>query len=271
LDLLDGLTSLLQFHEHASPHITRLVYTHFYCGSILRHATPGAPFEVCLLSQGKFPKLLIALALLVAALQLLALLAVRAPATRLLFSNLLDFSIVFLAALASAHAALLSQAYARQLWTLLTIALSLEALAQATTTYYQSFVPGSSHMPIPSDILFFVWTAPVVMMFLPAADEKSRGWDWLRILDFAQIAILALTAYLYFFYSPSRWRLDSSNLPSQILILYLVRDAAISLGFFYRSRRSASSGLRSFSLGLCFVFLLLRSPTRIFSSPSKPR
>ena len=209
-----------------------------------------------MLSQGKFPKLLIALALLVAALQLLALLAVRAPATRLLFSNLLDFSIVFLAALASAHAALRSQAYARQLWTLLTIALSLEALAQATTTYYQSFVPGSSHMPIPSDILFFVWTAPVVMMFLPAADEKSRGWDWLRILDFAQIAILALTAYLYFFYSPSRWRLDSSNLPSQILILYLVRDAAISLGFFYRSRRSASPGLRSFSLGLCFVFLL---------------
>jgi PAS domain S-box-containing protein len=111
-------------------------------------------------------------------------------------------------------------------------------------------------MPIPSDILFFVWTAPVVMMFLPAADEKSRGWDWLRILDFAQIAILALTAYLYFFYSPSRWRVDSSNLPGQILILYIVRDAAISLAFFYRSRRSSSSGLRSFSLGLCFVFLL---------------
>jgi PAS domain S-box-containing protein len=111
-------------------------------------------------------------------------------------------------------------------------------------------------MPIPSDILFFVWTAPVVMMFLPAADERSRGWDWLRILDFAQIAILALTAYLYFFYSPSRWRVDSSNLPGQILILYIVRDAAISLGFLYRSRRSSSSGLRSFSLGLCFVFLL---------------
>jgi len=142
------------------------------------------------------------------------------------------------------------------LWTLLTIALSLEALAQATTTFYQSFVPGSSQMPIPSDILFFVWTAPVVMTFLPAADEKSRGWDWLRILDFAQIAILALTAYLYFFYSPSRWRLDSSNLPGQILILYLVRDASISLGFFIRSRKSTSSGLRSFSLGLCFVFLL---------------
>jgi len=254
--VLIDLTLLLQFHEHVSLLSAPLVYTPSCYKSTTRRAPPGAPFEVRLLSQGKFPKLLIALALLVAALQFLDLVAARNPATRLFFSNSLDFSIVFLAALASAYAALRSQAYARQLWTLLTIALSLEALAQATTTFYQSFVPGSSHMPIPSDILFFVWTAPVVMMFLPAADEKSRGWDWLRILDFAQIAILALTAYLYFFYSPSRWRLDSSNLPSQILILYIVRDAAISLGFFYRSRRSSSPGLRSFSLGLCFVFLL---------------
>jgi len=250
------LTLLLQFREHASLLYAPLVYTPSCCKSITRHAPPGVPFEVSLLPLGKFPKLLIAFALLVAALQFLDLVSVRNSASRHLFANSLDFCIVLLAALASAHAALRSQSYARQLWTLLTIALSLEALAQATTTYYQSFVPGSSHMPIPSDILFFVWTAPVVMMFLPAADEKSRGWDWLRILDFAQIAILALTAYLYFFYSPSRWRLDSSNLPGQILILYIVRDAAISLGFFYRSRRSASSGLRSFSLGLCFVFLL---------------
>ncbi|HET7107865.1 MAG TPA: PAS domain S-box protein [Candidatus Acidoferrum sp.] len=209
-----------------------------------------------MLPQGKFSRLLIALALVVAALLFLDLTAVQDLETRHLFANSLDFSIVFLAALASLNAARRSQGYARQLWTLLTIALSLEALAQATTTYYQSFVPGSALIPIPSDILFFVWTAPVVMMFLPAADKKSRGWDWLRILDFVQIAILALTAYLYFFYSPSRWRADSSHLPGQILILYIVRDAAISLGFFYRSRKSASAGLRSFSLGLGFVFLL---------------
>ena len=209
-----------------------------------------------MLPLGKFPKLLIALALLVAALQFLDLTSVRNSATRLLLCNSLDFSIVLLAALASFHASRRSQDYARQLWTLLAIALSLEALAQAITTYYQSYVPGYSQMPVPSDILFFVWAAPVVMMFLPAADEKSRGWDWLRILDFAQIAIVAITAYLYFFYSPSRWLADASNLPRQILILYIIRDALISLGFFFRSRQSASSGLRSFSLGLFFVFLL---------------
>jgi PAS domain S-box-containing protein len=209
-----------------------------------------------LLPHGKFPRLLIALALLVAALSILDLVAVRNSATRHLFSNSLDFVMVLLAALASFYAAHRWQGYARQLWTLLGIALFLQALAQAITTYYQSFVPGSSHMPVPSDILFFVWAAPVFMMFLPAADGKSHGWDWLRILDFTQIAIVAITAYLYFFYSPSRWLTNSSDLPRQILILYVIRDTMISLGFFFRSRKSSSPGLRSFSLGLFFVFLL---------------
>jgi PAS domain S-box-containing protein len=213
-------------------------------------------FEVSLYPLGKFSKLLIALALLVAALLIVDLVAIHTFATRLLFSNSLDFFIVLLAALAAFDAARGSQGYARQLWALLGIALSLEAVAQAITTYYQSYVPGSSQMPVPSDILFFVWAAPVFMMFLPAADEKSLGWDWLRTLDFAQIAIVAITAYLYFFYSPSRWLASTSDIPRQILILYVIRDAFLSLGFFVRSRKATSRGLRSFTSGLFLVFLL---------------
>ena len=208
-----------------------------------------------MLPLSKFSRLLIALALLVAALLLLDLEAVHNSAKRLLFSNSLDFSMVLLAALGTFYAARRSQGYARQLWTLLTIALAMEALAEAITTYYQIYVPGSSALPMPSDILFFVWAAPVFMMFLPSADPKSRGWDWLRILDFTQIAIVAVTAYLYFFYTPSRWLANSTNLPAQILGLYIIRDAVLSTGFFFRSRTSTSSGLRSFSLGLFFVFL----------------
>jgi PAS domain S-box-containing protein len=208
-----------------------------------------------LLPVSKFSKLLIALALLVAALLLLDLTVVRNPDKRLLFSNSLDFSIVLLAALSSLLAARRSQGYARQLWTLLSVALSLEALAEAITTYYQSYVPGYSQMPLPSDILFFVWAAPVFMMFLPAADEKSRGWDWLRILDFAQIAIVVITSFLYFFYSPSRWLANSAGIPGQLLSLYMIRDAMISIGFFLRFRRFASPALRSFFFGMFFIFL----------------
>ena len=67
-------------------------------------------------------------------------------------------------------------------------------------------MPGYNRVPLPSDILFFIWAAPIFIMFLPGSDEKSSSWDWLRILDFAQITIVAATAYLYFFYIPSRWQ-----------------------------------------------------------------
>ena len=209
-----------------------------------------------LLPAGKFPRIVLAVAALVAALMVLDLEAVRNAATSLFFSNSLDLLIVLLAAGCCFYAARRSSGYARQLWTLLGIALGMETTAQAVTTYYQSFVPNYAQLPLPSDILFFVWAAPVFMMFLPGSEEKDSRWDWLRILDFAQIAIVAATAYLYFFYVPSRWQSNGTDLPRQILIVYMVRDFLLAGGFFFRSRTSVSAGLRSFSLGLFFVFLM---------------
>jgi hypothetical protein len=54
---------------------------------------------------------------------------------------------VLLAAICSFYVARRSSGYARQLWTLLAVALSLESIAQAISTYYQSFVPGSAEIP----------------------------------------------------------------------------------------------------------------------------
>jgi PAS domain S-box-containing protein len=211
--------------------------------------------EVILLPSGKFPRIVLGIAAIVAALLLLDLEVVRNPITSLLFSNSLDLAMVLLATFCTFYVARLCSGYARQLWTLLGIALSMETVAQAVTTYYQSFVPGYTQVPLPSDILFFVWAAPVFMMFLPSSDEQSSRWDWLRILDFAQIAIVAATAYLYFFYVPSRWQAMGTDLPRQILIVYLIRDALLAGGFLFRSRTSVSAGLRRFSLGLFLVFL----------------
>jgi PAS domain S-box-containing protein len=211
--------------------------------------------QVILLPPGKFPRIVLAFAALVAAFLFFDLEAVRNPAKSLFFSNSLDLVMVLLAALCSFYVARRTSGYARQLWTLLGVALALQTVAQIITTYYQSFVPGYSQIPLPSDVLFFVWAAPVFMMFLPSSSEKSSGWDWLRILDFVQIAIVAATAFLYFFYVPSRWQTNAVDLPRQMLILYMVRDLLLAGGFFFRSRTSSSSGLRSFSLGLFLVFL----------------
>jgi PAS domain S-box-containing protein len=95
------------------------------------------------------------------------------------------------------------------------------------------------------------------MVFLPPSDEDSSGIDSLRLLDFLQVAILAVTLYLYFFYSPSRWQFNQPALLRQILLVYLARDLILSLTFFFRSRTSIPSWLRSFSLVLAAIFFAL--------------
>ena len=208
-----------------------------------------------MLPSGKFPRFALAAALLLALLLVCDLEFVRSAATRLLLSNSLDLAMVVFAAACCFYVARRSSGYPRQLWFLLAIAFTLETLAEAISSYYQSFVPGAAQMPWPSDVLFFLWSAPVVMMFLPRSGSEAPGIDWLHILDFLQVGIVAATAYLYFFYSFARWQAHSTSLVRQILVLYIVRDLSLSLAFFFRSRTSFPSWLRSFFFVLGFVFL----------------
>lgn len=206
--------------------------------------------------SGKFLRVAILAAGFLPVFLILDLEFLHTAAKRLLTSNLLEFVIVALAALCCLRVAVKSSGYVRQVWLLLAIALGIETLAQALSTYYDSFVPGSLFRPEPSDILFFVWAAPVFMIFLPRSDEESPGIDSIRLLDFLQVSIVVVTIYLYFFYAPSRWRGDQYGLIRGILVLYIARDLLLAGGFLLRSRTSRLSWFRSFSLVFLFVFLI---------------
>jgi PAS domain S-box-containing protein len=208
-----------------------------------------------LLPSGWFARFALAAALLIPLLLVLDLELVRSAATSLLLSNILDLLIIALAAACCFLASRRASGFARQLWLLLAVALVLESLAQAITTYYQSFMPSAAGAPWPSDILFFVWAAPVFMIFLPRSDDQYSGIDSLRLLDFLQVAIVAVTLYVYFFYSPARWKTDQASLLREILILFIARDFILSLAFFFRSRSASQSWLRSLSFVLGLVFL----------------
>ncbi|HUN63852.1 MAG TPA: hypothetical protein VMU53_17770, partial [Candidatus Sulfotelmatobacter sp.] len=208
-----------------------------------------------MLPTGWFPRLAVVVAAVIAALLALDLEFVRSSVSRLLAANSLDLVIVLLAAICAFCAAKGSRGYARQIWLLLAIALTLNTIAQAITTYYQSFMPESAQSPWPSDVLFFVWSAPVFMILLPRSEDDPSGIDSLRILDFLQVAIVAVTIYVYFFYSPARWKNNPLSLLREILLLYIARDAILSLAFFFRSRASLPSWLRRFSVALAIAFL----------------
>lgn len=212
--------------------------------------------EVFLLRSGKSSRYALAAALLIALLLSLDLCFVHSTAACLLIANSLDAAIILLAMCCSLWAAIRSRGYPRQLWILLTIALVLALLAQAISAYYQSFVPGSAQAPWPSDVLFFVWAAPALMILLPRSGDETSGIDPLRLFDFLQIAILAVTVYVYFFYSPLLWKIEQPTLLRQILLLYIARDLLLSSAFFFRSCSTPVQWLRSFSFTLAAVFFL---------------
>jgi len=94
---------------------------------------------------------------------------------------------------------------------------------------------------------------PNPLLFLPAPDETSSRINWPRVLDFIQVTIVAVTAYLDFFFSPARWAQQDSVL-RDILILHTLRDALFALGFLLRARANVPSWFRSFCLVLVLAF-----------------
>jgi PAS domain S-box-containing protein len=206
--------------------------------------------------SGKFSWLVLAVAGLLTALLIFVIGGVPRPATSLLLSDLLQTAVVLWAALSSLLVARRSSGYLRQLWTLLTAALFLGCAAQALETYYQCFAHAASFTPWPSDILFILWVTPAVMMLLPRPKKESGAIDWQQVLDFAQIGVVALTAYLYFFYVPSRWEAEGPQMVLKVLRLQMIRDATLAAGFLIRAVTAPKGSIRSFFGKIAGLFLL---------------
>ncbi len=208
-----------------------------------------------MLPSGTFPRIALVVTAFVAILLIVNVCYVQPLFSSLSNAKLLDLAVVAWAAVCSFHAARRSTGYSRQLWLLLGIALTLRSSAEALSTYYQCFVGNSAQMPWPSDVLFFIWFAPLVITLLPAPKGKKDGIDWQRVLDFAQIAIVTLTAYIYFFYIPSLGKAAGGLTGQQILWLYLARDSGLCAAFLVRSRTVLAGSLRRFLAGMSVMFL----------------
>ena len=176
------------------------------------------------------------------------------PSSRL-NSNLLNLAMVSWAAVCCFQVARRSSGYTRQLWLLLGIALALRSGAGAISTYYKYFATSSAQMLWASDLLFFIWFAPLVITLLPIPREKKDGIDWQRVLDFAQIAVVALTAYLYFFYVPFLGKPAGALTGPRIVWLDLVRDTGLCAAFLIRARTVLAGRLRTFLAGMSVMFL----------------
>ena len=209
-----------------------------------------------MLPSGRFSWLALAVAALLAATLLALFGGIPSPATSLLLSDTLQSAIALWAAFCAFYVALQSKGYLRQLWLLLGSALSISTAAQVLETYYQNIVHLPSTSPWPSDILFLFWVIPAILMFLPRPSEESPGINWLQVLDFAQVGVVALTAYLYFFYVPSRWEVEGPQMILKVLRLQMLRDLVLAAGFALRAAAVSTHSVRAFFRRMSVFFLL---------------
>jgi PAS domain S-box-containing protein len=204
-----------------------------------------------------FSRVALAVAAVLAVLLCLVLAAVPSAQQRHLLSNLAQTAMVVWAAICCFEVARRSDHYFCQLWQLLGAALSLAAAGLLLVTYYGSILSEPRSIPWPSDVLLFTWVAPAAMMLLPWRAEEGSLARWERILDFAQIGIVFVTAYLYFFYIPSLWEAQGMRMSSRLMQTVVARDVLLAGAFALRAATLSRSAARTFFGRLAAFFLFL--------------
>ncbi|HKW64173.1 MAG TPA: PAS domain S-box protein [Candidatus Acidoferrum sp.] len=179
-----------------------------------------------------------------------------APGNSRLASDLLQSALAVLAGISAVWVTKASQGFLRRLWLLFSISVFLVCAAQILKTYYKNIAHLPFAAPWPSDILYILWVIPALMMFLPRPGDESGRIDWTTILDFFQVGIVALTAYLYFFYLTSRWQAEGTQMVSNVFRVQMYRDLVITVAFAIGSRTSASRAVKTLFRGVAVFFVL---------------
>ena len=193
-----------------------------------------------------------ALPFLICALHLVSVLTLGASAGGALASNLLQAAAGATAALLSLRASRRSTGFTRRFWTLVAVAFFIWTAGQVTYIYHENWIGERVPQPSWTHFLFRLYGAPLVMALLIAHEEEdSRGHDWQRILDAAQVGILFLLFYFDLYFVPGgQWQ--------GLTLLYLrgffdlsdLENWSLFLAFLVRSRLSRRPEERAVSLHL---------------------
>src|SRR5579859_2747311 len=172
-------------------------------------------------------------------------------------SNLIEFVMILLAAMACFEAASRSPEYARRFWRLMGLAFVLYALGQAMATYYDSVLHASFDQWWPSDILFLFHVAPMALaLFIGDESEMSRLTRGQRWLDFVQLGIVTLSAYFFFLYLPLLLPHSRATIDELYIQVTAGRGALIVGAFALRATFTDSRLVRSL-FGRMAIFLAI--------------
>jgi len=121
-------------------------------------------------------------------------------------SNLAIVWLSCLAGLAAFDQARAPNIFARRFWLLTGSSFLLLTAALSVGTYYENVVRASLDSLWPSDLLYFLFVAPMAMTLFRRGRDPDFGVNWAQVFDVLQVGILVTAVYLYYFYLPSHWR-----------------------------------------------------------------
>ncbi|HLW54162.1 MAG TPA: ATP-binding protein [Candidatus Angelobacter sp.] len=175
-----------------------------------------------------------------------------------------------LASLAALEAARLSNPFARRVWLRAALAIAIYSAGQAILTY-RIAVHAPSAGPFSTDIIFFFWMLPILASAVIDSSETPAGFDWASVLDFFQLALLAVALHLSVFGDAAGWHSPTE----QMLLLKwkgrALRDLVILAclyGRAYVSNRQMTRGL-FLRLGVFYLAYSLADILYLYSEASR--
>ena len=198
------------------------------------------------------------LAVLLFILNVLLLAATSNPSSVPLIGGLLQFGLAIVAVCAALQAAGRTKGFTRTFWYFQASGFALWALAQGVSTFYDAILHKPLDQPWPSDLIFFLWTTPIFLVLFLDPQAESQKIEWSKWLDFAQVAILVISLYLFAFEVPGHWQSPELSVEKLALLVSCVRNIFLISCFAYRALNTADKQIRSL-YGRITVFLTLYS------------
>ena len=168
----------------------------------------------------------------------------RAPGP--LLSDLIQLTLGTITAVACFQSAKRSGTFGRMFWRLAGAGFAIWCVGQIFGTYYGDIL-GIQTQPLWGiDLICTAWPAPLVMCMFLDPEGESEGFDWQRILDFAQVGIVFLL--LFFFFS----NLSTHGTAVSSFRLSAVTDGLVTIGFLVRASSSRNEPAGKLFQGLAY-------------------
>jgi len=155
-------------------------------------------------------------------------------------------------------------AFGRSFWTLCGLSYLLWIAAQSVWTYkeFRYGVEATGHYSF-TDVMFFFAFAPFAMLLLADPAQEGEKINWERTLDVMQVGIVILSAYLYFFYVPSRWETEEQTMLRMVNQVFFARNLVIIGALGLRTALSTSRRERSLFLTATLAMVVYTAVTRL--------